>query len=173
MSTNLNKNNPANTPEVPEIPKDFIPMTQSVQRLQVAERDGFHRHWFRGTPERIARAQQAGYRFVDQDAINLNNFDLGGDAKQSGNTDLGSRVSVISGDDMDSSGQPARMYLMECPSHLFEVAQKHLFDRNEAIADALRGGKIGQDKMEYNEARKTYTRGSMPDLFTPKRTRRA
>ena len=74
------KINPANDIKVAEVPHDYIPMSVPTQRLQVPPKAGFVRYWFRGDPARILRAQQAGYRFVDQSEVNVNNFDLGGDA---------------------------------------------------------------------------------------------
>ena len=164
-------NNPSNGPE---LPPNFRPMTSATLRLETPSRDGYHRHWFRGTGERIARALQAGYTFVDSSDAHVNNFDLGGDAKSSGSSDLGTRVSVISGDDIDAAGQPGRLYLMECPEEFYEIGQKVLEDRNEAVAEALRGGKIGVGKGDEteNDSRKRYVKGQVPDLFNPNKRRR-
>lgn len=158
-----------------EVPADFQPMDSAVQRLEVPKKDGFHRHWFRGNPERIARALKAGYRHVDPNEVNINNFDLGGDAKASGSSDLGTRVSVISGDDLDVTGQPGRLYLMECPEHLYQISKKILEDRNESVASALRGGKIGAGEQGETAAdtEKRYVKGNTPDLFIPNKTRRS
>ncbi len=168
-----NKANPANAVERSVIPKDFQPMSAGVRKLEVPERPGFHRRWIRSDAGRIAKAQRAGYRFVDADAVDLNNFDLGGDAKESGNTDLGTRVSVISGDGADATGQPGRLYLMECPIEYYEASRSIIDDRNEAIAETLRGGNAGrgQNGESSYDAEKRYTKGSMPDLFTPKYSR--
>jgi hypothetical protein len=163
------KNNPAN---VAGLPKGFKPMTSAVLRLEVPEREGYHRHWFRGTPERLARAQQAGYRFVDSsdETVSVNNFDLAGDSDAGGSTDLGSRISVISGDDVDGAGQPGRLYLMECPMEYYEAAQRILAERNEAIAATIRGGSAGAGQQGETRADfdKRYTRDLSVNLFTPK-----
>lgn len=165
-------NNPANAQDF--VPADFTPMTSATLRLEVPKRDGWHRHWFRGTPERIARAQKAGYRFVDEREVSLNNFDLGGDAKESGNSDLGSRVSVISGDDVDTTGQPGRLYLMECPEHLYQRSKAILDQRNDDVATALRGGNIGKGAQGETtvDQNNRYMKGNAPDLFTPNKPRR-
>lgn len=176
------KNNPAGKVE---FPKGYRPMTSATLRLQVPEKDGWHRHWFRGTPERLARAQQAGYRYVEPDQLEeegqtVNNFDLGGDSDASGNTDLGTRVSIISGDDLDRGGQPGRMYLMECPLEYFDHAQSIVNATTDDVATALRGGTIGEGKsgekrgdeknryVKFNEPGSSL-RGKVPDLFVPKR----
>lgn len=157
-----------------ELPPGFQPMSAGVKKLEVPERPGYHRRWFRGDATRIAKAQRAGYTFVHPDDVDLNNFDLGGDAKESGNTDMGTRVSVISGDDLDATGQPGRMYLMECPMEYYEASRDIIEDRNEGIAAALRGGRVGagEEGETASDVQKRYTKGSMPDLFTPKTNRR-
>jgi hypothetical protein len=166
-------NNPANEKERGSLPPGYQPMSMATKRLEVPEREGFHRRWFRGEPGRLARAQQAGYRFVDKQDVMLNNFDLGGDAKDSGDTDLGTRVSVIAGDDIDPSGQPGRLYLMECPNELYEYSRSIIEDINEGVAESLRGGSIGSNESgeSSHDARTRYTKGKMPELFTPKSRR--
>jgi hypothetical protein len=158
-----------------EIPKDFRPMNSASLRLEVPERDGYHRHWFRGNPERIGRAQQAGYRFVAPEDVgdSIYNSDLAGDAKSGGSTDLGSRVSVISGDDVDRDGQPGRLYLMEVPMELYEMSQRYLDERNESVAEALRGGTLGADNESRQDKNSRYLTKATntSDLFTPKRRR--
>jgi hypothetical protein len=166
--------NPANLKEKYNLPPDFIPMSSGSLKLQVPEKEGFHRRWFRSDPGRIARAIQAGYQFVSKDEVALANFDLGGDAKNSGDTDMGTRVSVISGDKADSTGQPARLYLMECPMEVYRYSRKLLRDRNESVAEALRGGKIGaghDDETREDQAQR-YVKGKVPDLFNPKKRSR-
>ena len=163
--------NPANVEEPFVIPADFQAMSLPKGRLAAPERPGWHRHWFRGSPDRLAQARKAYYQFVDPDSIGLNNFDLGGDASQSGNTDLGTRVSVVAGDDLDNSGQPSRLYLMECRQELFEESQRILAERNETIATALRGGQMGAGAGETGEtaydAQQRYVKGKVPDLLNP------
>jgi hypothetical protein len=166
--------NAANLKEKFNLPPDFQPMSSGVLKLEVPAKEGFHRRWFRGDAGRIARAIQAGYVFVDKNEVALNNFDLGGDAKTSGDTDMGTRVSVISGDDADSSGQPQRMYLMECPEEVYEYSRSLLEDRNESVAEALRGGKIGAGHEGETpvDVEQRYVKGKVPDLFNPKKSRR-
>lgn len=157
-----------------ELPKDFRPMNSAALRLEVPEREGYHRHWFRGNAERIGRAQQAGYKFVDPDDVgdSIYNSDIAGDINAGGSTDLGSRVSVISGDDVDRNGQPGRLYLMEVPDELYEISKKYLDDRNESVAEALRGGMVGSEndanRKDTNSRYLTKTTNTS-DLFIPKR----
>jgi hypothetical protein len=162
-------NNPANEKEKGMLPKGYVPMSQGAQTLAVPEREGYHRRWFRSDPGRINRALRAGYTFVDPSTVDIFNGDLGGDANASGNTDMGTRVSVISGDEADSTGQPSRLYLMECPLELYEYSRGILAERNESIAEALRGGKIGagHDGETIEDQRERYIKGVVPDLFNP------
>jgi len=168
MANEKEKSNPANAPL--QLPKGYKPMSGATLRLEVPERSGWHRHWFRGTQNRLARAQQAGYNFVDPDDVDVNNFDLAGDSKSAGSTDLGTRISVTSGDG-NEDGSPSRMYLMECPEAIFKYAQGLLMDINDSTAAALRGGLVGSGGSGENSAdiSSRYKKvGPVPDLFTSK-----
>lgn len=173
MSNVTNEANPANNIERQAIPDDYIPMSAPIQRLQVPKKDGFVRYWFRGDAGRIQRAQQAGYRFVDPSEVKVNNFDLGGDSSKSGNTDLGSRVSIITGD-TTFDGQPARLYLMEIREELYEKGQQFLRDANESVAAALRSGLIGSDEVGEGASDKAarYSKSGVPDFLNPLKRRR-
>lgn len=164
--------NPANVAEKSAFPKNYVPMGAPVQKLEVPEREGYHRRWIRGDAGRIQKALRAGYQFVNSDEVNLNNFDLGGDASTSGNTDMGSsRVSVISGDKVDATGQPGRLYLMECPMEYYEHSRKIMREINEGVADALKGGQVGAESDGAADKRARYVdnkKTSMPGLFTAK-----
>lgn len=138
------KQSPAN--KKLELPKGYRPMSAGQRRLEVPPIEGYHLHWFRGTPSNLKRAQQAGYSFVDADEIDLNDFDIAGDDSSNTGTDMGSRVSVISGDDVGTNGQPGRLYLMKCPQELYEYAQSLHNDQVDATAEALRGGQVGIGK---------------------------
>lgn len=159
----MTDHNPANDIKVSEIPEGYIPMSAPVQRLQVPEVPGFKLHWFRGEPGRIARAQRAGYRFVENEEVRVNNFDLGGDKSVSGNTDLGTRVSIEAGEEGDG-----RLYLMKIPQELYDYGQKLLQDDVDSIVDALTAGTIGSKNESASDKNKRYRKGGKPDLFTKK-----
>lgn len=163
------KTNPAS--EAMELPKGYRPMSVGQLRLEVPEKNGWHRHWFRGTSSRLARAQQAGYRFVDPEEVDPNNFDLAGDSESGGSTDLGTRVSVISGDEAGKDGQPGRLYLMECPDHIFVHAQGILQETVDNIAEQIKGGTvgIGQTGENRKDMSQRYLKdGKTPSLFNRK-----
>jgi len=135
-----NNNSPANARVTSTEARSRIPMSLPVQKLAVPEIPGYHLHWMRGDAARIMQAQRAGYTFVSQEEVELANVGIANDAEESGNTDMGTRVSIVSGGDLDSGGQPERLYLMKLPQEHWEEDQKVLADRNEGIAEALRGG---------------------------------
>mgnify|MGYP001605819837 FL=1 len=173
----IEKLNPATAGGKSSAERKRIPMSVPVQRLEAPDIPGFHLHWFLGTAERLQRALDGGYEFVDEREMKINNVGLGSDSARSGNTDMGSRVSVVSGQEIGKDGQPTRLILMKIKQEWYEEDQKLVDDRNERVASALRGGLIGGDKaadrgelgMRYVDKART----QMPDLFKPKRPKAA
>lgn len=164
------KTNPANAKERSALPKNYVPMGAPVLKLDVPEKEGFHRRWIRGDAGRLIKAQRAGYVFVSRADVDLANYDLGGDANNSGNTDMGSdRVSLISGEKVDATGQPGRLYLMECPIDVYNRSRALVADINEGIADTLTNGMVGAEKESNTDKGNRYLKGKVPDLFIPKR----
>jgi hypothetical protein len=161
------KTNPAN--DKLELPKGYKPMTGGQMRLETPELPGHHLHWFRGTPGRLAQARQAGYTHVRTDELDINNFDLAGDALSHGSTDLGSNISVVSGEGADESGQTPRMYLMKCPDYIWDYKNGLVEKQNADTADALNGGTVGKGGAGEtgNDVGKRYT-GTSNSLFKPK-----
>ena len=152
--------------------KKRIPMSVQVQRLEVAEIPGYHLHWFNGSAERIARAQAGGYEFVDEREVSINSVGIGNASAVSGNTDMGSRVTIVSGQEVGKDGQPMRLVLMKIKQELYEEDQRLVEDRNELVAASIRGGFIGKQndapgdtQYRYVDQKKTV----IPDLFKPKR----
>lgn len=164
--------NPANEKEIGGIPADYMPMGAPTLKLEVPEKPGWHRRWIRGEAGRLQRAMRAGYRFVTPDEVTVNNTDIAGGSTSDGNTDLGSsRVSVISGDKVDATGQPGRLYLMECPIQLYNRSRSMHNERNVDIAETLKGGSVGSEKEAQVDKDSRYVdkkRTRMPDMFTPK-----
>lgn len=160
-----------------------IPLSVPQRKLETPEIPGFYLRWFRGTPQRLAQAERAGYSFVSEDEVDLNNIGLGGDATKSGNTDLGSRVSVIEGGEVDGAGQAVRLYLMKQPMEYRNEDNAISQERNDSVADALtsqyRQGQLGRgaagappETAEDTAARYVdMKRTRVPDLFRKKRVR--
>lgn len=117
-----------------------IPMSVPVQRLAVPDVPGYHIHWFMGTEERIARALEAGYEFMDETETVMNDAGLGGTSTRTGNTDMGSRVSVIGGTEIGRDGQPVRLVLMKLRQEWYEEDQKLVQARNDQVVAKLLGG---------------------------------
>jgi len=109
----IEKLNPGSARDARPAERKRIPMSVPVQRLEAPEIPGHHLHWFVGSQERLQRAIDGGYEFVDERELKINNVSLGGDSTASGNTDMGSRVSVISGQELGKDGQPTRLILMK------------------------------------------------------------
>jgi hypothetical protein len=151
-------------------------MSVPVQRLEAPDIPGFHLHWFLGTPERLQRACDGGYEFVDPREAKINNVSLGGDSALSGNTDMGSRVSVVSGQEVGKDGQPTRLVLMKIKQEWWNEDQKLVEARNEQVAAALRGGLLGSEKDAPGDTQMRYidkARTKIPDLFNPNKQRKA
>lgn len=152
------------------LPKGYKPMSVGQRRLEVPPIEGYHLHWFRGNLANLNRAQQAGYEFVDPDEVSLNDFDLAGGDENRG-TDLGSRVSVISGDDVGVNGQVGRLYLMKCPQELYEYSQQLLGGQVDTVVEALKGGKVGmsQDGQETRvDTQNRYLKEAKSNLLSRK-----
>lgn len=168
----LEKLNPGSARDARPAERKRIPMSVPVQRLEAPEIPGYHLHWFIGSQERLQRAIDGGYEFVDERELKINNVSLGGDSTASGNTDMGSRVSVISGQEVGKDGQPTRLILMKIKQEWYEEDQKLVEDRNDLVAASLRGGVLGAEKDRPVDRAARYVdkaRTAIPDLFTPKR----
>lgn len=164
---------PATSTDESPADREIVPMTLPMQKLEVQDIPGYVLYWMRGTATRIAQAQRAGYEFVSEDEVRLNNVTLGGDARADGNTDMGTRVSVVTGDEVGRDGQPVRLILMKIKKEWWDKAQKVLADRSEKTAAAFRSGLVGQESpagmtMDFSNR---YMKGKVPDLFKSK-TRR-
>lgn len=172
--------NPSVAPGREPAERKRIPMSLPMLKLEVPEIPGYHLHWMRGDPARLVQAERAGYEFVDEREVDINNTLLGGDATKSGNTDLGSRVSVIAGAETGGDGQPIRLYLMKQKQEWYEEDQKILEARNASLAETLTenfrrgtvGGKAeGETSEDVQHRYVNKARTKVPDLFTPKKRR--
>lgn len=148
-----------------------IPMSLPQLKLAVPEIPGYFLYWHLG--KNVPRALKAGYEFVQEDEVEVNNTDLAGDAGASGNKDMGSRVSVFAGGMEDGTMEPQRLHLMKLRQDWRDADMAALEERNESIARALRGGQTpdGQQappgETPEDRLRKYMKKGQ--DLFFPKR----
>lgn len=159
-------------------------VSMSLPRLKLQIPDGclmdYHVEWFKGTQDDINAALQGGYEFVTPDEIHLNNVSLAGDVLQSGNTDLGNRVSVAASTSSGMVDQGLRLYLMKLRKEWYEEDQKILAERQLNIANTLVGGRLRGEGSRETQADmgmryidKRMAGAPIPDLFKPKPNRRA
>lgn len=162
--------NPANRTAKASAERKRIPMNAPVRKLEVPEIPGYHLHWFAGNRARLSQAERGGYEYVRPEEVELNAVSLGGDSAVSANTDMGSRVSIISGS--DERGQPEDLVLMKIKQEWYEEDQKLLETRNDAVASALTGGLAGGEAADAGETGRRYvdkSRTALPAMFTKKR----
>lgn len=160
--------NEANTRVVTD--ENRIPMSLPNLQLQVPAIEGYEMHWFADRPGRINRARAAGWVFVDPSEVSLNNFGLAADLKDSGNTDLGTRVSVHGG--TAEHGGAERLYLMKIKKEWYDKDMSLREDATEKVVQGLRSGMIGADKTKVDEMKHRYGRKENANLFTKKQPRR-
>jgi len=168
----LEQSNPANAPAKQKSERARIPMSLPQLKLSVPELPGYHLHWMLGKADRLARAEKGGYTFVGQDEVDVNTVGLADGSDTSGHTDLGSRVSHISGTD-EAGGQPVRLYLMKIPLEFWLEDQEKLSAVNENIAAVLRGDTGIQATGERMDNTNRYVPkdSGNRNLFQPKRNR--
>jgi hypothetical protein len=171
LQERLAQANPANAPEKRKEVRGRIPMSLPQQKLSVPDLPGYHLHWMIGKADRLAQAERAGYSFVSQDEVDMNTVGIASGLDDSGHTDLGSRVSHISGVD-ETGGQPTRLYLMKLPLEYWEEDQAKLGKVNENIAAVMRGERGFQATGEGMDNSNRYAKGDgNKNLFQPKSRR--
>lgn len=146
--------NPANVPAAQQTRRRRIPMSVPTRKLEVPALPGFYLYWFRES--NVPRAQDAGYEFVTRDEISLNQHGVGSDRGLSGNTDMGSNVSIVAG--VAEGGGVERAVLMKLKQEWHKEDQDAIDDMNAKIMQAMfgdekiigPGGKINElGEMEY------------------------
>jgi len=113
-----------------------IPMTMATRKLEVPEIPGFYLHWVNGEPDRVARAINAGYDFVQKDELPGYSLELGDKTGIGGDADMGDRISQIAGGTA-TDGQALRLYLMKLPMEFREEDLKSRDEEAEKVIQAL------------------------------------
>lgn len=144
--------NPANapTPAAPASERKRIPMSLPKAKLGVPKIPGYHLHWIADRQGRLMQAVQAGYEFVTEAEVGIQDFGLGNDASRTANTDMGTRVSVIGGAGMDP-GTTERLYLMKQKEEWWKEDQKVLQERNQSVMQSIKRDGLpaeGQDNSQ-------------------------
>lgn len=93
--------------------KRRTPMSVAKRTMEVEAIPGFHLHWF--SEINVPRALEAGYDHVKRDEVDINQKGIGASNNMSGNTDMGTNVSIVG---TVSDQGPVRAYLMKLPNEL-------------------------------------------------------
>lgn len=112
-----------------------VSMSTQQQRLKVADIPGYRLYWFK--EENIPAAMDAYYEFVKRDELTTNPVGIGQNAMDSGNTDMGSNVSLVAG--QNAAGAPARLVLMKLKEEYFREDQLMVAQRNAIPMEAIFG----------------------------------
>ena len=153
--------------------KTRIPMASGQQKLSVPDIPGYHLHWMMGTPDRLQQALQGGYEFVEESETRQINLQIGGDAKKSGNSDMGTRVSSLAGSEIGTDGQPVRLYLMKIKQEWHEEDLRIQAGKSNHVREALLKGQIGAEQDTDNDNAHRYVgQQTNRNMFQPKPIRR-
>lgn len=159
--------NPANPDGVaasaPKLARRRIPLSVPRRKLEATPIPGYVLYWFKESNTEIAI--QAGYDFVDAEEVTINQTNEAGSSEASGNTDLGSRVSVI-GDRVGERGVPERLILMKIPEDWWREDRELLDNENAAIIKTIFGGGIfaaerGDHSQSYVKTSIAHGRGAL------------
>jgi len=139
--------NPANSPAQVKAEQTAkrarTPLSVPRTKMSVPDIPGYHCHWFNDLQGRIAQALQGGYQFVESSEVALNSFSFGTVNTETGNTDLGTRVSLVVGD--IGEGRPLRAYLMKIPQELFQEDQGEIQKISDNIDQQIHRGTVGAE----------------------------
>ena len=119
------------------------PFNASRKRLEIAwvdekmndhDKRPYVPRWFNDDGDRLARAEAAGYEYVDPQEI----VGVGGKEVHGGNSDLGSKVSKVVG--KTESKEPIRAVLMKIKREWYDEDQNEKEQKNRMVDEALRSG---------------------------------
>lgn len=146
---------PASRPERRVTAENRVPMSLPSLKLAVPDMPGYYLYWHLGKNIHwgMGGALRAGYTYVDDDEIDIEQKGLANAAGESGSTDMGTRISVAAGGTVsDENPEPARLYLMKLPIEWHQADMEERGKVNESVAASLRAGTIGaeqdQDKLK-------------------------
>jgi len=147
----------------------------SVQRKFYIPEDaipGYITYWPRGEPGRIADLLRKGWEWVDPEEVKdyVVTEGVGVDLLATGNSDLGSKVSVPAQEGGGPNGQYLRHYLMKLKREYWDADMKNYIEtRIEPIVDAFKSGMVGaQDDNPADRGRRYRPKVQLPDMFTKK-----
>lgn len=115
--------------------KERIPLGAPRQKLTAPTAKGKVRRWVNDDGGRVPMAEQGGYDFVTDNGLKIGDTGI-----NSGNQDLGSRISRIVGTKGD--GTPLRAFLMEIDEDTYKEDQTAKAQRVKETDDQIRHGNI-------------------------------
>lgn len=157
-------------PSVAKVTEDTrVSMAIPQLMLEVPAIDGYEMHWFADRPGRIPRAVQAGYEFVNPEEVKVNNFGIAADLMQTGNSDMGTRISVHGG--TSESGGSERLYLMKIKKEWYDKDMALREQNSDQVVNALKHGLVGSERDKMVDAAQRYAKNT-DNLFTKRKQRR-
>ena len=128
--------NPANRAgEVVRGERKRIPMSTPRLKLQVPDLPGYYLYWH--LESKVPQAIAAGYEFVLQDDLPVNQRGIGTDTQISGNADLGSHIRTPAG--IGANGEPEYHVLMKLREEWYREDQKANDTRNLSKLEGIFG----------------------------------
>lgn len=156
---------PANAPARRVTEATRVPMSLPNPKLSVPDVPGFFLYWHLG--KNVRAALKAGYTYVDEEELEVEQRGIANDASTSGSTDMGTRISIAAGGTVsDDNLEPERLYLMKLPQEWRDQDQAAQGKISENIAIALRSGKVGAEGEAAGDTAHRYLKAGQ-DLFYP------
>jgi hypothetical protein len=142
-------------------------MSTARQKLQAQEIPGYRLYWFR--EDNVDAALEAAYEFVNPEEVHLNQLNVANVAKQSGGTDMGSRVSLVA--DKNDQGSAVRAYLMKIKLEYYKEDQAEIAKRNASVLEAMFGDEAVQGDVAVDDSGRILIKGRDPLTYVdPERT---
>ncbi len=129
--------------KVARVPFGTVRLKMQLSALEQASfaKRGMTPYWFNDRDGRLERAKAAGYSFVSPE----NARSLGQSAIHGGNTDEGSKVSMIVG----RGDSQLRAFLMEIPTKYWKEDQQAKFDRIDQLEQSDPFEQTGEGEFGY------------------------
>jgi len=109
-----------------------------------------------------------GWEFVSPDEVDIPNFKtIAGDVAESGNQDLGSRISVYGYTDV--GGRVVNQYLMKVKKELWDQLEESREQQSDRILSALQGSRVGAEQERGDDAQRRYQPKQGNTIFQKKR----
>lgn len=114
-----------------------VPLGVPRNKMVAPSRRGYVRRWINDEDNRLELAQNAGYSFVmDKPHV--------GESAESGDTNQGSRTSMLVG--THENGSPMHAYLMEIKKDWYDEDQIEKLKPVDEIDNAIRKGRHGENQ---------------------------